>query len=179
MTSSSLVTRVDAINTSRVSAGHFTYFRVVWRCRFRRFRISARYLGWVRFPAAPQRRAAARQRPFFDAAAGISYLQQSRRFRSVPEATVSPPPRPRHYRRQAHRSHLRRARPHRRQLATGSRRAARRRVPTPRPRKTPRSPARYTDTSAVKPAEPPPTPRASYSTEFKLSLRRALARPTA
>jgi Transmembrane protein of unknown function (DUF3556) len=44
---------VDAINTSRVSAGHLAYFRVVSRREFARLRSSARFLRRVRFPAAP------------------------------------------------------------------------------------------------------------------------------
>jgi hypothetical protein len=46
--------RVDAINTCRVSPGHFALFRVLSRLQFRRFHRTARFLGWVRFPAAPQ-----------------------------------------------------------------------------------------------------------------------------
>ena len=47
---------VDAINTFRVSAGRFAYFRVVSRSQIQRFRWSARFLCRVRFPAAPPRR---------------------------------------------------------------------------------------------------------------------------
>lgn len=44
---------VDAINTLRVSAGDFAYFRVVSRRQFRCYPSSRRFLGLVRFPAAP------------------------------------------------------------------------------------------------------------------------------
>src|ERR1700756_5070318 len=44
---------VDAINTFRVAAGRFAYFRVVSRTEIRHFRWSARFLWRVRFPAAP------------------------------------------------------------------------------------------------------------------------------
>jgi hypothetical protein len=44
---------VDAINTLRVSAGRFASFEVVSRSQIPRFRSSRRFLGRVRFPAAP------------------------------------------------------------------------------------------------------------------------------
>jgi Uncharacterized protein conserved in bacteria (DUF2252) len=47
---------VDAVNAFRVSAGHFTSFRVVSRRQVQRLRSSAPFLCRVRFPAAPQRR---------------------------------------------------------------------------------------------------------------------------
>jgi hypothetical protein len=44
MTDIDLGDGVDAINTFRVSAGHFAYFRVVSRRPIRRFPSSARFL---------------------------------------------------------------------------------------------------------------------------------------
>jgi len=48
---------VDAINTFRVSAGHFASFRVLSRRQNAHFRRSAPFMQRVRFPAAPLRRA--------------------------------------------------------------------------------------------------------------------------
>jgi hypothetical protein len=45
---------VDAVNTFRVSAGRFAYFRVVSRTLIRYLPRSAGFLDRVRFPAAPQ-----------------------------------------------------------------------------------------------------------------------------
>jgi hypothetical protein len=45
---------VHAINTFSASARRFTPFRVGSRTQIPRFRSSRRFLGWVRFPAAPQ-----------------------------------------------------------------------------------------------------------------------------
>jgi hypothetical protein len=58
------VSRVDAVNTFRVSAGRFTLFSVVSRNQFRCLRRSQNSCQRVRFPAAPQRWAA-EMRPFF------------------------------------------------------------------------------------------------------------------
>jgi hypothetical protein len=48
--------QVDGINTSGVSAGRFTLFRVVSRSQIQYFRSSRRFMRLVRFPAAPPRR---------------------------------------------------------------------------------------------------------------------------
>jgi hypothetical protein len=53
MTDIDLGDGADSINTFCVAAGHFTYFRVVSRRSIQSFRRSARFLGRVRFPAAP------------------------------------------------------------------------------------------------------------------------------
>lgn len=52
---------VDAINTDRVSAGRFAYFRVVSRSEIQHFRRSVRFLYRFRFPAAPQLKAQVRE----------------------------------------------------------------------------------------------------------------------
>jgi hypothetical protein len=45
---------VDVINIFRVSPGHLASFHVVSRTHIPYFCSSRRFLGWVRFPAAPQ-----------------------------------------------------------------------------------------------------------------------------
>jgi hypothetical protein len=63
---------VDAINGSGVSAGHFSYFRVVSRSQNQHLRRSGGFMRLVRFPAAPLKKGHRKQALLFSYRADIN-----------------------------------------------------------------------------------------------------------